>query len=198
MFYTYMWLREDGTPYYVGKGVGKRAYVEHYRRGNVTLYPPPIGRMVFYIAKDEDESFENEVALIWYYGRKDLGTGCLRNMSNGGEKPPRPTQEAHRKASLSMTGRKQPAISARMLGKKYALGHVLSTEAKAAIGARKKGNTYASGKRSAEFIAKMKIASKGNTNALGKKRTEESKAKMRAAKLGKPWSLARRKAQQSE
>ncbi|MGA2160561.1 MAG: NUMOD3 domain-containing DNA-binding protein [Dehalococcoidia bacterium] len=37
---------------------------------------------------DECEAFENEVALIWYYGRKDLGTGCLRNLSDGGGKPP--------------------------------------------------------------------------------------------------------------
>ncbi len=77
-----MWLREDGTPYYVGKGSGNRAYKWH-RIGKA-----PIGRIVFFIAKDEADAFETEVVLIWYYGRKDLGTGCLRNLTNGGESPP--------------------------------------------------------------------------------------------------------------
>lgn len=84
MFYTYVWLRDDGTPYYVGKGTGKRAYQKHGHRN----CPPPAGRTVFYMAKDESEAFENEIALSWYYGRKDLGTGCLRNLTDGGENPP--------------------------------------------------------------------------------------------------------------
>ena len=84
MLYTYVWLREDGTPYYVGKGKDYRAYNKH-RVGNA----PPLGRIVFYIARDEDDAFETEVSLIWYYGRKDLGTGCLRNLTDGGENPPR-------------------------------------------------------------------------------------------------------------
>src|ERR1700674_2938458 len=85
MFYTYLWLREDGTPYYVGKGIGGRAYRKH-RVGSA----PPLGRIVFYIAKDEADAFEMEMALIWYYGRKDLSLGVLRNLTDGGENPPNP------------------------------------------------------------------------------------------------------------
>jgi hypothetical protein len=95
MFYTYVWLREDGTPYYVGKGSGYRAYNKH-RVGNA----PPLGRIVFYVAKDEGDAFETEIDLIWYYGRKDLGTGCLRNLTDGGENPPR-TKKGHCKGRPS-------------------------------------------------------------------------------------------------
>lgn len=79
MFYTYLWLREDGTPYYVGKGKGNRAYKNH-RIGKA-----PLGRIVIYPAVSEADAFETEVALIWYYGRKDHGVGCLRNLTDGGE-----------------------------------------------------------------------------------------------------------------
>lgn len=87
-FYTYMWLREDGTPYYVGKGQGKRAF----RNGCPTravipewIDEPDMARIVVYPMGSEAESFEAEIALIWYYGRKDTGAGCLRNLTDGGE-----------------------------------------------------------------------------------------------------------------
>jgi len=81
MYYTYLWLREDGTPYYVGKGFGNRAYVKHSHK-----FPPPTKeQIVVYPAVSEAEAFEAEIALIWYYGRKDLGLGCLRNLTSGGE-----------------------------------------------------------------------------------------------------------------
>lgn len=31
-FYTYFWLRENGTPYYVGKGTGDRAFTSRGHR----------------------------------------------------------------------------------------------------------------------------------------------------------------------
>ena len=200
MYYTYLWLREDGTPYYVGKGSGDRAFVEHWRRNKTALHPPTKERIVIYPANSEAEAFELEVALIWYYGRKDLGTGCLRNFSNGGDQPPRPTPEAREKARITKTGQKHSAESiAKMMGCQNALGHVVSAEAREKISVAKTGNTYASGTRSAEFRAKMKILSAGNTNSLGYKHRIESKAKMRAAKLGRvlfPETKARMSASQ--
>jgi hypothetical protein len=75
-FYTYLWLRDDGTPYYVGKGHGKRAY----RKGC-----PPHDRILVQPHPSEQDAFAAEIFLILYFGRKDLGAGCLRNLTDGGE-----------------------------------------------------------------------------------------------------------------
>jgi hypothetical protein len=81
MFYTYLWLREDGTPYYVGKGTGDRGFTNDQHR---VRYP---GKSYTIVQEFESESdaFEAEIFLISYYGRKDLGSGCLRNLTNGGD-----------------------------------------------------------------------------------------------------------------
>jgi hypothetical protein len=84
-FYTYLWLREDRTPYYVGKGTRDRAFVKHWVGKRLKWTPPSKDHIVIYPAESEADALETEIALIWYYGRKDLGLGCLRNFTNGGE-----------------------------------------------------------------------------------------------------------------
>lgn len=80
-FYTYLWLREDGTPYYVGKGKGLRAF----QRGTHLVSPPTDPERIILQEWDtEEQAFEAEVFLILMYGRLDLGTGCLRNLADGG------------------------------------------------------------------------------------------------------------------
>lgn len=82
VFYTYLWLREDGTPYYVGKGKGYRA---SRRQGHTCLPPADKDRILIQEFPNEASAFEAEVFLILLYGRIDLGTGCLRNLTCGGE-----------------------------------------------------------------------------------------------------------------
>lgn len=83
IFYSYLWLRDDGTPYYVGKGYGNRAYAYHWHRH---LNPPKDkSKILVFPMANEAEAFESEVALIELFGRKDNGTGCLRNFTAGGE-----------------------------------------------------------------------------------------------------------------
>ena len=87
-YYTYAYLREDGTPYYIGKGKDNRAYIKHYRskvRGGF-FSPPERDRIV--ILKDNltsEQANKHEIYMIGVFGRKDNNTGILRNLTDGGE-----------------------------------------------------------------------------------------------------------------
>ena len=80
-YYTYAYLREDGTPYYIGKGRGKRAFQKH----NYVAVPPKERILLLKQNLTEGEAFKHEIYLIAVFGRKDLGTGILWNYTDGGE-----------------------------------------------------------------------------------------------------------------
>jgi hypothetical protein len=82
-YYTYAYLREDRTPYYVGKGSKDRA--TNKNRKNIKA-PKDKSRIIF-LKKNltEEEAFKHEIYMIAVFGRKDLGTGILHNRTNGGE-----------------------------------------------------------------------------------------------------------------
>jgi hypothetical protein len=81
-YYTYAYLREDGTPYYVGKGIGNRAYKDH--KGYA--FVPPVDKILFLKQSlTEEDAFRHEIYMIAVFGRKDLGTGILWNRTNGGD-----------------------------------------------------------------------------------------------------------------
>jgi hypothetical protein len=91
-FYTYAWLREDGTPYYIGKGTGYRAYTGKGRKGN--RKPPKDKSRILILKKNltEEEAFKHEIYMIALYGRKDNGTGILINLTDGGDGVPGMTE----------------------------------------------------------------------------------------------------------
>src|ERR1035437_4231095 len=80
-FYTYLWLREDGTPYYIGKGYGQRGLTSRGHR----VKCPPDERIIVQDFECEEDALFAEKFLIALYGRADNGTGCLRNLTDGGE-----------------------------------------------------------------------------------------------------------------
>jgi molecular chaperone DnaK (HSP70) len=85
MYYVYLWVRENRTPYYVGKGKKYRAYVKHTWRKR-WISPPPKDRIVIVKYFDnEEESYLFEEWLISVYKRKSEG-GILINRSIGGRK----------------------------------------------------------------------------------------------------------------
>jgi hypothetical protein len=79
-FYTYLWLRYDGTPYYVGKGKDNRAFASHKR------HRPPKNHELIIIQEfdSEEDAFFAEKFLIAYWGRKSIG-GTLINLYEGGQ-----------------------------------------------------------------------------------------------------------------
>ncbi len=94
-FYTYAYLREDRTPYYIGKGQGKRLY----KRRKRDIKPPKDKSRVVFLKQNitEDEAFKHEIYMIAVFGRKDLGTGILHNKTDGGDGSSNMSQETKEK-----------------------------------------------------------------------------------------------------
>ena len=112
-YYTYAYLREDRTPYYIGKGTGNRIYSKHRR-----LKPPKDKSRIIFLKQNltEEEAFKHEIYMIAVFGRKDLGTGILRNLTDGGEGTsncgtPEQRSESVRKANASRTPEQRREIS---------------------------------------------------------------------------------------
>jgi hypothetical protein len=175
-FYIYTHTKlGDTLPFYIGKGSNNRAYSKHdrsnfWKRISKNGYTVQIELTNLY----EDEALQLEKEIIKMYGRRDLGTGCLVNMTNGGEGVSGRIVSDETKAKMSK------AMEGRVSGNK---GKTHSEETKQKISEAKLGNTAWKGKtHSDETKAKIGEAGKGKTHS------DESKRKMSDAKKGKTHS----------
>jgi hypothetical protein len=134
IYYTYAYLREDGSPYYIGKGKNNRAYNYH---GKFVKVPSKEKILILKNNLTEEAAFKHEIYMIAVFGRKDLGTGILINRTSGGDQPPsskglKRSEETRKKLSKASLGKP----------KKYNVwnkGKCWSSEIKDKISKSKKG-----------------------------------------------------------
>jgi hypothetical protein len=143
IFYVYAYLRSKDspngkkeTPYYIGKGKGKRAYKDSGRKGAPT---PKDKSCIIFLERGltEQEALDLEVYYIALYGRIDIGTGILRNLTDGGDGLTgwSPSQETREKMSRAKTGKTLPQevkdkMSQALLGNQRWLGKKHTQETK--------------------------------------------------------------------
>ena len=184
-FYTYAYLREDRTPYYIGKGTGKRIFEKRKR----CCRPAKDKSRIIFLKQNltEEEAFKHEIYMIAVFGRKDLGTGILHNRTDGGDGSSGTvvSEETRRKISEATKGKNNPF---------YNKSHSEESRRKISEAAKGENNYWCGKSHSNETKKKISQANKGENHPLyGKSHSEETKIKMSEVKKGKCFSEEHRR-----
>jgi len=162
-FYTYAYLREDRTPYYIGKGNGGRIYGKN---GRPCGKPKDKSRIIFLKQNlTEEEAFRHEVYMIAVFGRNDLGTGILHNRTDGGK---------------GLSGAIRSDETKRKISEAHK-GKILTEEHKRKLSEANEGeNHHMYGKTHSE-------ETKNKISEANKNPSEETRKKMSVVTKGKKW-----------
>jgi hypothetical protein len=179
-FYAYLWLRENGTPYYVGKGFGRRAFK------SVPGHRPPkdTSRIVILTRVSERAAIETEIEMVHNWGRRDIGTGRLYNRTDGGEGKSGYTLSEETRAKIGEGNRgKRRSSETRMLLSLARQGRKASLNTRKKLSAMRQGHVVSPECR-AKLSAIMKMNEKVRTSRLGHHNTAEHNANISAGKIG--------------
>lgn len=184
MFYVYVYRDPRplklNQPVYVGKGSGDRDlshwskgshnkpfqdFISHLKQRGLTAIPERV-----LVTEDEVEAFTKEIELIALYGRRNLGTGTLFNLTDGGEGGSGTIWTAEQKAVVgkqSLDKWQRPDYRAKVVG-----AQTVAQNTPEAISAKSIAST--------EAWATPETRERRQIGIKRARSTEESKAKTRA------------------
>lgn len=188
----YRHIRLDkNEPFYIGIGNDRRPYTKSNRNSVWKSIVSKTDYRVDILFDDLtlEEANEKEKEFILLYGRIDLGTGTLCNLTSGGQITQH-SEETRKKISKRHKGRKGRPLSEEHKNKLIEVntGRVVSEETKKKISLSNKGRknsdeaiermkmTLTGRKLSQEHIENISKSLKGKT--LGRKHDDDSKKKM--------------------